>query len=70
LIIFEIFGLMLQIKFYFFGRSPFLKKKGAGFSLQSSPIKIGEGFTLQSLTQHYHYKEDSNTLINILQNFL
>ncbi|MES2139597.1 MAG: hypothetical protein V4511_07795 [Bacteroidota bacterium] len=41
-----------------FGRFPFLKKKGAGFTFQSSPIKIGEGFPLQSLTQNFTMKEN------------
>ncbi len=34
-----------------FGRSPFLKKKGAGFPLQSF-CEEQKGFTLQSLTQN------------------
>ncbi len=44
---------MKNYKLVHFGRSPFLKEKGAGFSLQSSLPPIGgrEGFTLQSLTR-------------------
>ena len=36
------------------GRFPFLKKKGAGFSLQSCLPQTGgsQGFSLQSLTRH------------------
>jgi len=32
------------------------EKERAGFTFQSSPIKIGEGFPLQSLTQNLQMK--------------
>jgi len=43
------------LKAFLYGRFPFLKKKGAGFTLQSFLRR--KGFTLQSLTQKSFHNE-------------